>query len=517
MKKTIISTMAALVLTCGFAFAGCGDNPSVPEEPSEQDNYNLVVAPLNVYTIDEEDVNIASSLDIASRIYLYDENESRIKDFVCTTELLSGSEYVDLENNVLKAKANGTASVNVSVTYDGQTWSKEKTVTVKSAYTQALITDFSVASEEASYVKAEEAVDGVENAYLFSAPDSASAAAWADCRITSNIIKKDNMAEFYREEYRYMSFKLRLGTSKYGYTQVCFWFGDFMGGWLDESHMPSMNYVKIIQDNKITQKVVHDEWVTVVLDMDQFYTCGTFADFNMCLNRGGASAYLADVRFWHTDEYLDCFEKAYDDYTPGETVKPPFWDDAEVDVYKAFVAPEGSTVQVSEKTEIDGRQAWKITLPEPTGKSVWTNRVEADLVSLSNAYEYDYLDIVVYVPSENNSFKGVFFEDTDGGSFGDWAYALDGWKASGSNRLIYDENDEKVDNLGHGVWRRIRFNLSDVTMKGYFAICMDWLTDVEGDAFFYISEMKFSKKIDPAGKVLGGDTGDNYADDIWGN
>lgn len=530
MKKKLISTLFALFLATSFAFGGCffdwnddnsgdgsdGSSSSAPIE--EDDGVTVMVTPLNVYTYDDEGMNIKSSLDIATRVYLYDANKQRIKDFTISSELLSGGEYVSLENNVLKAKGIGTAKVKVDVTHDGKTYSAEKDVNVKVAYTQGDLNTFVAATASVEYGKYMGTIDGVENPYAFTTKDLDGLEAW-NCRIRSTYINGDNMSECYKNEYRYITFDFYFGGEQ-GKTQLMPCMGSFRVGWLDETHMPSGSWIKIIEDGKITNVLKHNTWQTVVVDLAQYYACSHDATFQLCTNHNsrGTSTYLSNMRYWHTTDYLDCFEKAYVETETTETIKPPLWDDANVDVEKAFVTPSGSSMQISAKEEIAGKQAWKLSVQRPTDISyeVWSNRIDSDLVSLINAYEYDYLDITVYVPSEDNAFKGMFVNDGKSG-LGQWLYMSGlNWKVSGAKCYIFDENGDPADNLGCGEWRTIRFDLGQVTMSGYLSLAFD-LKGTGDTACLYIAEMKVSKKADPHGKVLDGNVGDDVAKDKWTN
>ena len=267
----------------------------------------------SVYMTKDSDIveihNVDSKLGRAALgIHLF-ELEKEMSELI-EYEIVSGEDCVRVENGTVYAKAEGQAEIVASYSKDGIDATASVQVIVLPNYVQASMVK-PATNYEITYEKTTETVGGrqSDDMYAYCAGDTVTSSNCFDHRVANKDVDVKVM-DLYRQGYRYFTFDVYY-TSNENLMVGC----HNHTSWLGVGNLFRLDYLTIISDGEITNRLEKDKWMTFCYDLKAIWeiSYGLPANIFYFVNDAAATSYLMNVRYYLDDKFIPDENRVYED------------------------------------------------------------------------------------------------------------------------------------------------------------------------------------------------------------
>ena len=331
----------------------------------------------SIYMTTESDTveihNVDSKLGRAPiGIHLF-EMDTEISELI-HYDVVSGEEFVRIEDGIVYAKAEGQAEIEASYSKYGINATASVMVNVLPNYVETQmvkpITPYAI-----TYEKHTGSVGGrqSDNMYAYCAGQTVK----SDNCFEHRVVNKDvdiKIMDLYRQGYRYFTFDVYYTSNE-----------NLMVGchnktyWLAVGNLFRSDYLTIISDGKVTNCLEKNKWNTLCYDLRGLWEIGYGLPANIFyfVNDPTSVSYLMNVRYYLDDKFIPDENRVYED--KGDYVQATNDEfDVAVPVSKSYSVTTGEpAVVVTEATvptytsydgNIDGRTDAYLYHTQATGK-----------------------------------------------------------------------------------------------------------------------------------------------------
>lgn len=217
-------------------------------------------------------------------------------------EVVSGTEYVSLQGNVVSAVAEGIAEVEVAYAADPDI-SAVLTVNVLPNYDPEHFVYngiYDVTLEEYDGEVGGRTGVTVYNSGTVAYEGTAASQAW-EHHVDVSFANGQNAVEIYQRGYKYLAYDLYYtGTAR-----IYIGMGT-TAEWAPVNEYVHREWFRIINDGKITNRFVQNDWITVVYDLDALIQndFNAYTSFFFCVENSDQTAYFDNVRYYLDDNFL---------------------------------------------------------------------------------------------------------------------------------------------------------------------------------------------------------------------
>lgn len=267
----------------------------------------------SVYMTQETEVieihNVDSKLGKAKLgVHLF-ELENEMSELIEYT-IASGENCVRVENDMVYAKAEGSAEIVASYTKYGITATASVTVNVLPNYVEATLIKPATAYE-ITYERHDGEVGGrqSENMYKYCAGSTVKPDNCFDHRVVNKDVDIKVM-DLYRQGYRYFTFDVYY-TSNQNLMVGC----HDRTYWLSIGSLFRLDYLKIISDGEVTNRLEKDKWITLCYDLKALWEMGYGLPANIFffIDDATSTSYLMNPRYYLDDKFIPNENRVYED------------------------------------------------------------------------------------------------------------------------------------------------------------------------------------------------------------
>ena len=306
--------------------------------------------------------NVDSKLGRAKLGVQLFELETEMSDLIEYT-IASGANCVRVENDMVYAKAEGSAEVVASYTKYGITATASVTVNVLPNYVEASLIK-PATNYKITYEKHGGEVGGrqSEDMYKYCAGSTVQPDNCFDHRVVNKDVDVKVM-DLYRQGYRYFTYDVYY-TSNQNLMVGC----HDRTYWLSVGSLFRLDYLKIIADGEVTNRLEKNKWITLCYDLKAIWEMayGLPANIFFFIDDATSTSYLMNPRYYLDDKFIPDENRVYEDKgTYVQATNDEF--DVAIPVSKYYDFATGVPSLVVTKNSVPLYSAYNTTVGGRTG------------------------------------------------------------------------------------------------------------------------------------------------------
>ena len=273
--------------------------------------YTLEVKDLLYISFSSDEINLHNVTTKLGKQELdaivYEKGEAKA-DYEIIYEITSGNDVIKIEDGVVFALKEGNATIKASFTKDNKTYTSSINVVVSANYIDTKF--INTAEVPITFEETNETIAGRSGGiYKYQAnKDVDGNTCWSNHICEQNNTK--SIIDLYKEGKRYFAYDLY-----YQSNQNLMIGSGSLTSWISVGDYFRKDYIKIIKDGEVTNRLEKNCWITVVYDLKALWekNMGLSSYFFFFVNDGTTTQYLMNAKYYLDDTFIPDENLKYED------------------------------------------------------------------------------------------------------------------------------------------------------------------------------------------------------------